>query len=335
MNMLGELNINTIIWRKNNDDDDYCCYINNCGIGKETKLVDYISKINYGSAYDKVIATHENQVINHMNCNILLQHIEHNTILEIRAPVSDGLQILTNVSHKIRIPLTNILGILTIIDELKENKISKKNIETLKKSCYEMIEVVNDIIDIVNLGRGELRLNIEKCNLSNIMQQCYDITIKEVKSKKLSLKFIIDKHVPDIIFVDVTKLKQIMINIINNAIKHTHIGGIVVNVSLYNKTNEINSPFEHITPNFPSYNILFSIKDTGSGMDSAARSYLETLLGITKINNNNCYKYTGLGLIISKAICNLMHGNIWFRSEHNIGSVFYFNIITDGIRLDQ
>ena len=122
MNMLGELNINTIVWRKNNDEDNYYCYINNCGIEKETKLVDYVTKINYGSSYDKVIASQENQVIKHMNCNILLQRIENNTILEIRAPVSDGIQILTNVSHKIRIPLTNILGILTIIDELKENK---------------------------------------------------------------------------------------------------------------------------------------------------------------------------------------------------------------------
>lgn len=335
MNMLGELNINTIVWRKNNDEDDHICYVNNCGIEKETKLADYATKINYGSAYDKVIATKENQIIKHMNCNILLQHIENNTILEIRAPVSDGIQILTNVSHKIRIPLTNILGILTIIDELKENKISKKNIETLKNSCYEMIEVVNDIVDIVNLSRGELRLHIEKSNLSNIIQQCYDITIKEARSKKLSLKFVIDKHVPDIIFVDVTKLKQIIISLVNNAIKHTHIGGIVVNVSLFNKSNESNSPFEHSNPNFPSYNILFTIKDTGSGMDITTKNYLETLLGISKINNNNCYKYTGLGLIISKYICNLMHGNIWFKSEHNIGSVFYFNIICDGIRIEN
>lgn len=332
MNMLGELNINTIIWKKITD--EYVCYINNCGIEKDSKLSDYITNINYGNAYDKIISTKENQMVKQINCNILLQYIDDNAIIEIRAPISDGIQILTNVSHKIRIPLTNILGTLTIIDELKESKISKKNIESLKNSCYEMIEVVNDIIDIVNLSRGELRMHIEKCNLSNVMQQCYDISIKEIKTKKLTLKFIIDKNVPEIIFIDVTKLKQIIISLINNAIKHTHIGGIIVNVSLY-KQNENISPFEYIAASFPAYNILFSIKDTGTGIDNATKNYLENLLGISKINNNNYYKYTGLGLIISKYICNLMNGNIWFRSEYNIGSVFYFNIICDGIKIEQ
>lgn len=332
MNILGELNINIIVWRKNDDDNkNYYCYVNNCGIENGIKLIDYIAKINYGDYYDKIITTKENQTIKLLNCNVLLQSFENDIIIEIRAPVSAGIQLLSTISHKIRIPLTNILGVLTMSDELKENKINKKNIEILKKSCYEMIEVVNDIIDIVNLGRGELHLNVEKCNLNNTLQECYEILIKEIKDKKLTLKFIIDKNVPSIIMVDGTKLKQVIINLINNAIEHTHIGGIIVNISIFNKHNDYNSPYEYVEPRAPAYNILFSIKDTGTGMDATTKNYLETLLGINKININNCYKYTGLGLIISKSICNLMHGNIWFRSELNIGSVFYFNIICDGI----
>ena len=332
MNILGDLNINTIIWKKD-ENNNYYCYINNCGIENGSKLVEYFSKINYGDAYDKIISTKENQIIKQMNCNILLQLLSENIILEIRVPITNGIQLLSTVSHKIRIPLTNILGILTLIDETKESKINKKNIDILKKSCYEMIEVVNDIIDIVNLSRGELRLNLDKADLNSILHQCYDIIIKEIKLKNLTLKIIIDKNVPNFVLVDITKLKQIIVNLLNNAIENTHIGGIIINVSIYNKNDNYNCPFDYTDTKPPFYNILFSIKDTGSGIDISSKNYLESLLGINKININNCYKYAGLGLIISKYISNLMKGNIWFRSELNIGSVFYFNIICDGIHL--
>ena len=329
MNILNNLNINVIFWRKNNA--KYRCFMNNCGIEENIELKTYNKKINYGDAYDKLFETKEKQTIRQINYNIVLELLPNDDILEIRVPADDSIHLLSTISHKIRIPLTNILGILTLIDETKGNKEYKKKIDILKKSCYEIIEVVNDIIDIVNLGRGELKLNIKKSGLSNILQDCYDVVSDSIKGKKLNLKSITNKNLPEILLVDNSKLKQIIINFLNNAIENTSIGGIMVDVSIYNR--EINSPFTYTETKAPSYNILFSIKDTGAGMDDATKNYVESLLGVSKINPTNTYKYGGMGLTISKCICNLMGGNIWFRSEQNIETVFYFNIICDGITI--
>lgn len=331
MNILNDLNIGVIIWKKN--DTKYHCYINNCGIEENLKLKSYIKKINYGDAYEKIIETGENQSIKHINYNITLQSLRDNIILETRAPANDSMHLLSSISHKIRIPLTNIVGILALIEEVKGNKAYKKNIDILKKSCYDIIEVVNDIIDIINLNRGELKLDIEKSNLNNILHQCYDIVLSSAKEKGLNFKFIVNKNIPDVVLVDSRKLKQIIINMLNNSIQNTNVGGIIVDVSIFNKNNDFDVPFHFTETKAPLYNILFTIKDTGSGMDSATKNYVESLLGINKINPNNMYKYGGFGLIISKYICNLMGGNIWFKSEQNIGTVFYFNIICDGIVL--
>ena len=325
--MISICDANIIIWKKNKK--KYRCILNNCNLKENIKLSTYMKSIIHEENYKKIIDTHESQLIVNNNNKILLQYIPDDIILEMQILAnSNNTQILSTISHKIRIPLTNIFGMLSLMDMTKTNKHHKKNIGLLKNSCYEIIAVVNDIIDIVNASRGELKLNSQEINLHNLLMECHEIIQKDLINKNLNLKITVNKNLCKNIIIDATKLKQVIINMLNNSIHNTDIGGIEINVSLFKDKDNINYPFDFIDTKKPKYNILFMIKDTGCGIDPKIQDYLENVLGISK--NINTYMYGGLGLIVSKYLCQLMNGNIWFKSEPNIGTIFYFNIVCEG-----
>lgn len=322
--------IGIIIWKKT---DKYRCIVNNCNIELNTELDSYLKHIIYADYYHKIILTQEDQIINNLCKNnndgkIILKYIPDDTIMELRIHVNINIQLLSSLSHKIRNPLSNIYGMLTFLDNNKMGKNEKENMKILKKSCYDIIGVMNDIIDIVNFNCGELKLNTEIINLNNLLTECYQIMAKGIEDKKLILKIVINDDVPKKIIVDKIKLKQIIINMLTNSLQHTDIGSIIINVSLFK--NDPECPFNYNDAEKPKYNIKFSIKDSGRGMDTTRKEIVEKILGINDNINNN-YIYTGLGLIISKYMCNLMGGNIWFKTDINIGTVFHFNIIVNGI----
>jgi signal transduction histidine kinase len=234
---------------------------------------------------------------------------------------------------------------------------------------------VNDIIDVVNLNKKELKLNLEKNNINEILLDCRDIIAHKLQEKKLYLKIYKNKHVPNEFMIDHNKFKQLLLCLLSNSVQNTNIGGIIIKLKLLdgikikkkhdknnmdetktyieihrssylfaNKTkNEVlqidNSFNDTISQNIQKfnslddltkYNLLFSIKDSGSGMIDKIQQYVEHILDITNSNTNQktySYEYVGLGLIISKFLCNLMGGRIWFQTMPNIGTIFYFNIV--------
>jgi len=224
--------------------------------------------------------------------------------------------------------LSNIFGILSIFDESKLGKTEKEYLAILKKSCYDIIGTMNDIMDIVNSSKGKLKLVLEKTNLNNLLHDCYSIVEKDIKDKNLTFKIKVNKDVPDTILVDRNKLKQILINMIINSVQHTNIGSIIINVSLYDPTSDTGCPYEHDPIAKSKYNIIFSIKDSGCGMDNNKKKNIETIIGMNNETHTD-YNYTGLGLTVCKYLCDLMDGHIWFRSETDIGTVFYFDILTE------
>lgn len=330
-------NIDVIIWKK--IDDKYKCFINNCNIENNLKLDDYLKTNNQlKECYDKIIDTKEHQLMILNDNKIILECIE-DIIIEIHIPIDDNLYLLSSISHKIRSPLNNIIGILTLFENLKLDKIQKKCIKILKNSSYEIVKIANDIIDIINLNKNEIKLTFEKINLNKFIHECYEIVAKDIIKKNLNFMFKIDENIPEIINIDSLRLKQIIINLLNNAINNTSIGGITLSISLFDNNNnnneDINCPFKYIPTKPPIYNLLFKIKDTGRGIDNNNKNFIEKILGIKKSCINNIHKYSGFGLLISKYLCNLMGGNIWFKSEIDIGTIFYFNIICEGISLDK
>lgn len=320
-------NVGIIIWKKT---DRYRCYANNCSIKNGSELDYYMKDKTYENSYRKILENFEDQIIKYdpmNNSNILLKYIPDDAIVELRVQTHMNIQLLSSLSHKIRNPLTNIIGVLSVFDKSKLAGTQKEYISILKRSSYEIIGTMNDIIDIVNSYRGELKLNLERVNLVNLLNQCRDIIANDINNKNLVLKVTIDNGVPKNITVDTIKLKQIIINMLTNSIQHLNIGGIIITVSLFND-NKNECPFEYSKCEEPKYNILFSIKDSGTGMDISKKNLVDSILGINN-NSIDIYNYGGFGLTICKYICNLMGGNIWFKTRNCMGTTFYFNIICE------
>lgn len=327
--------IETIIWKIK--DNQIICIKSNCEVKQESLIDDYLNTITYNEQYKILIESGNKQIINIKNKKILI-YLLLNMIIEIRLEnkllmddnkylSKNDIHILSLVSNKIKNPLTEILNTLSFIDQLKLNKEEQKNINILKKASYDIIDIINDIIDIININNNEVTLFNEHVKLINILNECHSIISIELKNKNLNLKFNIDPNVPDIIIVDTIKLKQIIINLLKNSIKNTTIGGIIIEVTLFDKNNNC-IPYEFLDTKQPIYNIMFSIKDTGRGMDNETKNIVTNIL--SEGSFNNIYMYDGLGLLISKYLCNLLKGKIWFKTEKNIGTVFCFNIICDG-----
>src|SRR5205085_3996830 len=119
----------------------------------------------------------------------------------------------------------------------------KKYIDILENSSYEIIGLANDIIDIVNLSRNEIKLSFDKISLIKLLEECKSIIFKDIDIKNLNLNIIIDENIPEILIIDVIRLKQIIINFLNNAVYFTNIGGITIEVNIYNDDNNLECPF--------------------------------------------------------------------------------------------
>lgn len=320
-----------IIWKKS--EDKYRCHLNNCNIKNNTSLQTYIkdNKIDYAKYYDEIVEKKEHRIIHKDGIKIVLEYIKEDTIVEIHMYIDDNLYLLSTISHKIRNPLNNIIGALTLINDSSLTKEQKKYISIVKNASFDIVGVANDVLDIINLSKDEIKLNFENTDLKKLLKETGNIISNDINGKNIGFKMNINKDVPPVIIIDSQRLKQVLISILNNAIKHTANGHISVDLSLYTKDDKVDCPFAYIDPKTPTFNILFKVRDTGTGMSESSKNFTEKILGINKSGEGEYYKYGGFGLLISKHLCNLMGGNIWFKTEKDIGTVFYFNIICDGI----
>lgn len=321
-----------IIWKHNSDTKLFECFYSN---GKIPGIIvgtpaDIYTK---NSLYNKVIETKTLQIIHNETFDIYADYISDNLIYEIHYPVCNNVKILSTISHKIRLPLTSIVGILNILDEFKFSSEQKKYIDIIKKSSSDIVAVANDIIDILNLEQGGITLRNNIVSLQNVIESCKKVITNKNKTKSINIIFKVDTNLPKKINIDTTRLEQIIINLLNNAVYNTDdTGQIIVMVSLYEENDLFDCPFEYQKSSSSSVNILFKIKDTGSGIDSTKKEVIESILDIDNktVDKKIPYKFNGFGLYISKKICNLMNGHIWFKTERDIGSIFYFNIICEG-----
>ena len=220
---------------------------------------------------------------------------------------------LANMSHEIRTPLNGIIGFSKLLLNTGVTSTQKQYLETVDQSAQSLLHVVNDILDISKIEAGKLSLEIKKCNLIDLINQSVDMVKFTAHQKGLEIIVNIQETVENQIWIDEIRFKQIIQNLISNAVKFTNSGEIIIEVSLIEKSSV-------------NQNIHFAISDTGIGINED--NFQKILEPFSQEDTSTTRRFggTGLGLSITKRLLELMHSELKIHSQMNIGSTFSFDL---------
>ena len=220
-------------------------------------------------------------------------------------------EFLAVMSHEIRTPMNGVIGMTSILAETELTEMQRDCVSTIHTSGEALLVVINDILDFSKIESGKMTLEISPFNLQKCVEEALDLFGAQIRSKELEGLFLIAPDVPLELMGDGLRLRQILINLIANAVKFTAQGEIILNVDVQERNER-------------SYQLLFSVTDTGIGI---APEGLEKLFrAFHQVDSSTTRKYggTGLGLAISKRLTELMGGRMWAESAPGKGSTFYF-----------
>ena len=230
-------------------------------------------------------------------------------------------QFLATMSHEVRTPLNGIVGFASLLLDTELTPEQQEYVETIRTSSETLIQLTGDILDFARIESGRLKLELQPCDPRECVENALDLAASAAVQKNIELLHWIDDDVPAAIVADVNRLRQVVVNLVNNAVKFTTDGEVEVRV----RTRPLaGSSAEN--DESPRCHLEFSVRDTGIGI--APEHHDKIFRPFSQVDESTTRRYggTGLGLAICKNIVELMGGTVSFTSEPSRGSTFTFTI---------